>query len=226
MLLDVIGLLLIDSSIFLPNFFSWVLDGSSLFFTRFFIEFLERSTGRAIALLAAASAREAQLDAADQVFLKRLQGCSSPQECAKVKDEYNKSRQFLQNLEQQTLQRATNVLENPQPKPQLEHLEHLPNSAEWSLRKDVLIVSLVGLAVALLWTKCFGQKVRFFDSFMCSSSLTFWFCFFLLFYLLQSYPIYEWPQMAPSFSPSVFLLDLISISAIQVVTDHLLGLQS
>mmetsp|Transcript_15484 Transcript_15484/g.34067 ORF Transcript_15484/g.34067 Transcript_15484/m.34067 type:complete len:154 (-) Transcript_15484:86-547(-) len=108
---------------------------------------------RAIALLASASAREAQLDATDQVFWQRLQRCEPGKDCEKLKDEYNRSRTALQILEAQTLKRATSALEDARPQGLQSPRPFLSVWSEANLRKSLLAMSLVGLAVVVLWAR-------------------------------------------------------------------------
>ena len=64
---------------------------------------------RAVALLALASAREAQLDEADQSYLKKLQHCKDG-DCAQVVKEFQESKTSFRALEDQALTQAKQVL--------------------------------------------------------------------------------------------------------------------
>ena len=65
---------------------------------------------RAVALLALASAREAQLDEADQRYLKRLQHCAEVGDCAQVVEAFKDSKSSFRALEDQALNQAKEAL--------------------------------------------------------------------------------------------------------------------
>ena len=65
---------------------------------------------RAVALLALASAREAQLDEADQRYLKRLQHCAEVGDCAQVVEAFKDSKSSFRALEDQALNQAKAAL--------------------------------------------------------------------------------------------------------------------
>eukprot|EP00434_Breviolum_minutum_P034672 symbB.v1.2.030691.t2/scaffold3488.1/size55655/5 len=96
---------------------------------------------KAIALLAAASAREAQLDEVDQIFLQRMHRCHGV-ECDNLKVEYEASRKSLEKLEQETLHEATATLESKVP-------QQPSSSPDANLHKFVFVASMVGLLIAV-----------------------------------------------------------------------------
>lgn len=110
--------------------------------------------GKAIALLAAASAREAQLDEVDQIFLQRMHRCHGV-ECDNLKVEYEASRKSLEKLEQETLHEATATLESKVP-------QQPSSSPDANLHKFVFVASMVGLLIAVfLLGRCFGGRASF-----------------------------------------------------------------
>ncbi|CAK9055667.1 unnamed protein product [Durusdinium trenchii] len=129
-------------------------------------ESLAFAVGEAIAFLAAASAREAQLDATDQVFLKRLQACHG--DCDSLRAEYEKSRRSLQSLEEETLKRATKALAPSQrapgarvPGPLHSHVSKRSKaSTESNLHKFVLVASVVGLVIAAFFSPRWLQQAN------------------------------------------------------------------
>lgn len=100
---------------------------------------------KAVAMLAAASAREAQLAEADQKYLRRFQDCQG-KACDELRSEYEKSRSSYQNLEEQALKSAKRALA---PLPLHSHVSKKSRaSTESHLHKLVFVASAVGLMIA------------------------------------------------------------------------------
>ena len=77
---------------------------------------------QAVALLALASAREAQLDEADQKYLKQLQRCREHgEDCSSVVKAFQESKATFRALEDQALAQAKQALTRPAPNPPNPH---------------------------------------------------------------------------------------------------------